>query len=262
MHQHTSSEAAGDVHAWRGLYRAGAIAALIAVILFRRNCGTELAMLGNFGLLSSVPATHPVTVLEWFTLIKDSRWIGLILLNLFDLINYALVGLIFLALYGALSRAHKSAMVVATACALVGIGVFFASNQTFAMLSLSDRWAAATTEAQRSALLAAGDVLLAIDNPGAIHAGTGIYASLILVAVAGLITSVAMLRSTVFRKTTAYAGLAANVLLIGQFLALALGLPWWLVAIPPSLSALFRVTWYVLIALRLLRLASTGSGEA
>jgi hypothetical protein len=261
MDHHTSLASADGDRVWRGLYRVGAIAALIAVLLFRRNCGTELAMLGNLGLLPFAPSTHPVTALEWFTLIQDSRWIGLILLNLFDLINYALVGLIFLALCAALSRANRSAMVVATACALVGVGVFFASNQAFAMLSLSDRWAAATTEAQRSTLLAAGEALLAIDNPGTVHSGTGIHASLLLIALAGLIASVVMLRSTVFGRATAYAGLAANALLIGQFVALALALPPWAVAIPPSLSALFRVTWYVLIALRLLRLASVSSRE-
>jgi hypothetical protein len=197
MNERTSTETADA--AWRGLYRLGAVAALIAVILFRRNCGTELATLGALGILPSAPAAHPYTALEWFTLIQDRRWVGLILLNLFDLVNYALVGLIFLALYGALQRANKSAMVVATACALIGVGVFFASNQAFAMLSLSDRWAAATTEAQRSTLLAAGEALLSIDNPGAIYSGTGIYASLFLVALAGLIASVAMLRSTVFK---------------------------------------------------------------
>jgi hypothetical protein len=260
MNGRTPPKAPDCADAWRGLYRAGAAAALIAVLVFRRNCGTELVALSAIGLLRVAPATHPVTALEWFTLIQDDRWVGLILLNLFDLVNYALVGLIFLALYGALCRAHESAMIVATTCALVGVGVFFASNQAFAMLSLSDRWAAATTETERSTLLAAGEALLAIDNPGAIFSGTGIYASLFLVALAGLIASVAMLRGDVFGKTTAYVGLAANVLLMGQFLALAFAPS--LLAIPPSLSAPFRVAWYVLIALRLLRLASGGPKEA
>jgi hypothetical protein len=91
------------------------------------------------------------------------------LLNVFDMVNYALVGLMFLALYGALRRANQSAMVVATASGLVGIAVTFASNQAFSMLSLSNQYAAATTEGQRSMLLAAGEGLLAINNPGAIY---------------------------------------------------------------------------------------------
>ena len=77
-------------------------------------------------------------------------------------------------------------MAVATAFGFVGIAAYFASNQAFAMLSLSDQYAAATTDVQRSTFLAAGEALLAIHNPGTIYQGTGIYLSLFLVVLAGL----------------------------------------------------------------------------
>jgi hypothetical protein len=174
------------------------------------------------------------------------------LLDVFDLVNYALVDLILLALYGALRRANKSAVAIATTWGFVGIAVYFASNRAFAMLSLSQRYAAATTDAQRSILLAAGEALLAVNNPGAFYQGTGIYLSLFLVLLAGLTISVVMLQSNVFSKATAITGMLANGFGLGYFIALACApaLCW----LPPSVSAPFRVTWYILIALRLFRL--------
>jgi hypothetical protein len=175
------------------------------------------------------------------------------LLNVVDVINYCLVGLIFLALYGALRRVNRSAMVIATACALVGIGVYLASNQAFAMLSLSKRYAAATTAAQRSMLLAAGEALLAIEHPSVVYQGTGVHTSFFLVVTAGLIISLVMLRSSIFGKTTAIMGILANGIRLCGFVTLVLTPSIYLLAIP--ISAPFRVTWYVMIAIKLLRLA-------
>jgi hypothetical protein len=236
---------------WKGVYRTGAVAALIAVVFFRRNFGTEMVAFRGFGIFD-VPVAHPSTAAGWFSLLQDDRLLGLVLLDVVDLVNYALLGLLFLALYGALHRASKSAMVVATTSGLAGVGVYLASNQAFAILSLSDRYAAATTEAQRATFLAAGEALLAIHNPGSIYQGTGIYLGLLLVLLAGLIIALVMLRSNVFGRATAWVGMVANGICLLHFVALAF-VPA-LIALPTSISALFRVTWYVLIALRLFRL--------
>jgi len=233
---------------WKTLYIVGAVAALVAVTLFRRNLSVEVMQFRGFGIIRGVPATWPSSAIEWYTLLQDNTFVGLILLNVVDVINYCLVGLIFLALYGALRRANKSAMVIATACALVGIGIHLASNQAFAILSLSKQYAAATTDARRSMLLAAGEALLAIQNQG-----TGYYASFFLVVVAGLVISVVMLRSSVFGKATAIVGIIANGLRLCGFVTLVSTPSIYAFAIP--ISAPFRVAWYVMIALALLRLA-------
>jgi hypothetical protein len=238
---------------WKTLYRMGAVAALVAVIVFRRNFSAELMQFRGFGIIRGVPTTSPSSAIDWFTLLQQNRFVGLCLLNVVDLVNYALVGLIFLALYGALRRASKSAMLIATASGLIGIAVYFASNQAFAMFSLSEQYAAATSDAQRSMLLAAGEALLAINNPGAVCQGTGIYASFFLVILAGLIISVVMLRSSIFGKATAIAGIVANGIRLGYFIMLVFAPSIHWLSIP--ISAPFRVTWYVLIALKLFRLA-------
>jgi hypothetical protein len=178
------------------------------------------------------------------------------LLNVVDLVNYALVGLIFLALYGVLKKERRGGMAIAMTSSLVGIAAYFASNQAFSMLSLSDQYAAATADSTRSALLAAGEALLAISNPAAVHQGTGIYTSLLLVTLAGLIISVVMLQSDIFGKTTAIVGVLANVLGLGYFLALVIAPS--IYALPTILSAPFRVAWYLLIARQLFGLGRHG----
>ena len=123
------------------------------------------------------------------------------------------------------------------------------------MLALSERYAAATTDIQRFMFQAAGEALLAANNPDSIYQGTGIYVSLFLVLLAGLITSVVMLRSDIFSKASAVVGILANGIGLCYFITLAF-LPaiYWL---PHPISAPFRVVWYFLIALRLFKLGKS-----
>jgi hypothetical protein len=229
--------------AWRRLYFVGGAAALIAVVVFRRHFGAEVMLLMDMGIIGMEP---PSSAFDWFTLLQDNQFLGLILLDLFDIVNYVLVGLMFLALYGALRRANKVAMTVATASDLVGVAVYLASNQAFAVLALSDQYAVASTDAMRAQFLAAGEALLAIHNPAGVNLG------LLLVALAGLIASVVMLRSRVFGKATATVGVVANSLVLTYFVALPLAPA--IASLFPAASAPFRLLWYILIARRLFQL--------
>jgi hypothetical protein len=228
---------------WRGLYIAGGVAAIIAVVVFRRHFGAEIGLLMDMGVISMEP---PASAFDWFTLLQANSFLGLLMLDLFDIANYSLVGLIFLALYGALRRANKVGMTVATASALVGVAVYLASNQAFAMLALSEQYAAASTDAMRAQFLAAGEALLATHNPAGVNLG------LFLVALAGLIASVVMLRSRVFGKATVILGVVANGLVLTYFVALPLAPE--IAPLFPAASAPFRLLWYILIARRLFQL--------
>ncbi len=145
--------------AWRYLYIAGGIAALLAVFVFRRNLGAELSLMGMMGMVKVPPL--PVDAAGWIRLFQLNRLVGLTYLNFFDIIEYLLVGLLFLALYGALRKTAQSAILIATILGLIGTTVYMASNQAFAMLALSERYATATTAAELSNLLATGEALLA-----------------------------------------------------------------------------------------------------
>jgi uncharacterized membrane protein len=95
----------------------------------------------------------------------------------------------------------------------MGATVSFTSNCALSMLSLSNQYISATTETQQAIFLAAGQAMLAISNqPGVISQSTGAYASFLLIALAGLFASLAMLRSTIFPRLCSYLGILASIL--------------------------------------------------
>ena len=102
---------------------------------------------------------------------------------------------------------YKIGGAAALLCALM----YLATNTAFSMFSLSQEYAVATTEVQKSILLAAGQSMLAITR------GTGVlYTGMPLVWLAGLIFSVVMLMSMDFGMATGWVGiLGFGLLLIG-----------------------------------------------
>jgi hypothetical protein len=231
---------------WKNLYRIGGVAALLAGLIFRRNLGAEVSLFSKH--------TPPETVNDWFTLLQNNKLVGLAYLNLFDVVDYLLLALMFLALYAALQQFQKSYLAIATSLGLSGIAIYIASNTAFSMLSLSNECATATSDAQKSALATAGQVLLVdITRPS-----TGIYVSFLLIALAGMLTSIVMLRSEVFSKATAWFGILASGLdliycLVFPFLPASSTEVAALSTIPAA--GLFWMLWHILVGWRLLQLA-------
>jgi len=184
----------------------------------------------------------PSTVTGWFTLFQDNAFVGLLDMDLLLIVDYALMGIVFLALWAALRRASQSFMTIALTLELVGVATYFASTVAFEMLSLSNLYAAATTDAERATLLAAGQAMLATWQ------GTAFNVSYILGAVALLIVSVVMLRSHVFSKITAYVGVLASALMFVPPTAGTIGIFFSLISLVPT------VIWLILIAQKLFRL--------
>jgi hypothetical protein len=103
----------------------------------------------------------PDTVAGWFQLLQDNPLAGLVNLDLLLVVDNVLLVVIALALYVALRPANPSVTTMATGLWLLAIAMFIAANPAVEMLALSDQFAAATSEAQRSAAIAAGQALLA-----------------------------------------------------------------------------------------------------
>jgi hypothetical protein len=230
--------------AWKGLYKIGGIAALVAGLVFRRNWGAEAS------LFSKTPP--PTSVIDWFALLQQNRLLGLIYLDAVDLLDYALLGLMFLALFAALRQVNPGAIAAGTVAGLLGIGVYFASNTAFSMLSLSRQYAAATDEAQKSLFLAAGQAMLALSD----LTSTGVYTSYFLLALGSLLVSIVMLRSTIFNKATAVVGILAGALDLAYCLAYpflpasAVELAG-LATIPAA--GLFWMIWHILVGWKLIQ---------
>ncbi len=233
--------------AWKGLYKVGGAAALIVTVLLT----IEIIVFTAYPL--------PGTVIGYFTLLQTNRLLGLLDLYLLEILAYALFVPMFLALYVALKRANKSYMALATTLALIGIAVFLATNNPFSMLSLSDQYAAATTDAQRYVFLAAGQAILANTSQRAVG---GFNIGLLLVSVAGLIVSAVMLRSNIFSKVTAYVGILANAISLAEYFRLTFApAAVLLLLIIATASGLLLLIWYILIARRLFQLGQGGSKE-
>ncbi len=228
----------------RSLYKIGAAAAFLAALLFRRNWSAEADIL--------FPIDIPVTALDWFNLINENRLLGLVMLDFFDIVNNALVGIIFFTLYYLLKDTNEIYMRFANIICFVGITVHFASNQAFSMLTLSDHYFAAS-EVDKSIFLTAGEAILAINNPGIISQGSGIYVSMFLISFSGLLISLVMLQSNVFNRLTAYFGILANGLMLSYFITIIISptMGW----LPIPLSAIPLMVWYILIGVKLYKLS-------
>jgi hypothetical protein len=185
---------------WKSLFRTGAIAALAAAILFRRNIGAEVSLFTGASVI-------PQSAADWFSLLQTNPFVGLSFLAVFDLVNYFLVGVVFLALAARLWPVNKSLTALALASGLVGIAVSFASNISFSMMSLSQQYAAATDEAQRAALLAAGQAVLVMSGAMASFPGTGTFMSYLLIALAEVLFASQLLPT---HRATAIFGLLAG----------------------------------------------------
>jgi hypothetical protein len=121
------------------------------------------------------------------------------------------------------------------------------------MLSLSNQYASATTDAQRSSLLAAGEAVLANTNQRAVG---GFNLGLFLVSIAGLIVSSVMFQSKSFSRSTATVGILANALSLADYLREALTSSAVIALLVIFPGALLLVIWHIMVGLRLLRLGS------
>lgn len=182
---------------WKNVSRIGGIAAFLSVV-----CGlitmTVIFTIGG----------EPSTATEYFTLLNNDRIVGLLRMDFASVINLACYYLMFFGIYTVLRRENRAYATLATALAFVGITLWFANHSAFSIISLSDQYAAATTDVEKSQLLAAGKAIISSDmwhSTGAIMGGIFLEGAAVLI-------SFVMLRSKVFGKVTAWIGILAHSL--------------------------------------------------
>ncbi len=218
---------------WRCLNKVGGTAALITVALI------IMAIIAH--MVWTPPGWAPGAAIEWFTRFQASWLLGLLGLDLLIVISLVLGIPLYLALYFALRQSGHSAMVIATAIALIGTVLHLTSNTAFEMLFLSQGYTAAVTEAQRAMFLAAGEAALAS------YYGTAFHVGYILGYVAKIIIGAVMLRSVVFGKVTGWMGILVGITGLAFYLP-TIGLIFSIV------SVLLIAVWYVMVARGLFRI--------
>jgi hypothetical protein len=225
---------------WKPLYRIGAVAALIFIVY------SLATMIFAFGI-----GGRPETVDEVFNLLETNRLVGLIRLDALTVITIPLYYPLFLSIYMALKKNHPSYTTLAALLAFAGITLFLATPSAFSLIPLSDKYAAATTAAEKTQLLAAGEALLASDM---FHA-TGAMLGGMLLMVAELALSVVMLFSSDFGKATAIVGIFTYGLDITHLIAGAFSPK--AGEIVMAIAGTLYLVWFILVARDLFRLGRT-----
>jgi hypothetical protein len=207
-------------------------------------------MLHKTGILAAGPLLPPDTIEGWFELLKESPLIGFTLLNGFDLFNYIFVGVVILVLWINLRRTNFLWSNAAGILGFSGAVLFALTNKAFTLHSLSRQYMA-SNQTEHRMLLEKGTRLLAVHESNS-YAGTGLYPSFFLVTTALMLFSVVMLRSQDFRRSTAYLGILANGSGLAYYPVLLLNPG--MVYIPLSVSAVFLLAWYIILAFQLIRI--------
>ena len=221
------------------LCRIGAIAAFVLIVY-------SLAMMVQMVVLGGQPASAA----EAFNLLQHHRAVALLRLDLPTIAVMPLYYLLFLGLFAALRRSDRANALLSTVLAFAGLTLVLATPTALSLVPLSERFAAATTDAMRSQMLAAGEAVMAADiwhNTGAILGG-------ILMQCGAVLISVVMLRGGVFSKMTAWLGIVMHGLDLAHIVG-GLFLPISGVILLAIAGPLYPI-WFFMVGRRLLQLAA------
>lgn len=188
---------------WKVLYRTGGIAAVATVVLIL----TTIIIYPIWPYLPGTTATENI-----FEIIQSNRLGGMISLDILLLISNLIGILLFLALYVSLKQVNESFALIALVLGVFATMLIIHARPIFEVLSLSDQYAAAVTDAAKNHYLAAGEAILSHFN------GTAFKVNTFLGGLSLLLCSLLMVRSASFSKPTAYVGIATNLAVCAFFL--------------------------------------------
>ena len=223
---------------WATLYKLGGVSALLLVLII---------VIQGF-VYAIVPQPLDGTALEWFMLFQKNNLIGLIDFELLMVIYTILSIPIFLSLYILLRHITPAWTTIYLILNVIGVMCFIAARPAFEMLSLSNGYNAAATEAERVVFIAAGEAKLATFH------GTAFHISYLLGSITGLIISLVMLKTNLFSKRTAYVRIASSIFDFGLYVP-TVGL------YISMFSVVFLFIWNIMIAWRLFQVAKDTSKE-
>jgi hypothetical protein len=217
---------------WRDLYKAAGVAAIISEIVIILGFVT-------FFIWPYAPGTQSTEAI--FLNLQNNTIGALISLDLFLFIGNLFSIVIFLTFYISLRQVSESYALMALAVGLIAVGFLVPSRPLIELYSLSEQYGTATTEAAKSHYLAAGEALLASFD------GVGWFLNTLLGGSSLLVSSMLMLRSNVYSKATAYAGIISNMAVCSFFIPVV-GIFLLFLSVPGY------AIWYFLLAKRFFQL--------
>jgi hypothetical protein len=222
---------------WKGMCRLGAVAALI-LLAYSLITMIVLAWLGG----------PPSTAQDCFDLLRKNLLTALLRLDLLTIIVMPIFYFLYAGFFGAMKRGSLPLTAFSTALAFVGVTLVLSTPSVLSLVHLSNQYAAATSEARRTLLLAAGEAVMSTD----LWHSTAAMIGGVLLQLAGVLISVAMLQTKIFSRLTGYLGIVTHGLdlahiLIGLF-APAAGVVLMVIAGP------LYLIWFPLVGRRLYQL--------
>jgi hypothetical protein len=218
---------------WKDLYQIAGIAAIISEVVIILGIVT-------YFIWPFTPGRE--TTESIFQFLQSNKLGGLVSLDLFLFIGNLFSIALFLALYVSLKQVNESYALIALALGLIGLVLLIPSRPISELFTLSRLYSTATTQAAKSQYLAAGEALLTLFN------GTNWFMNTLLGGISLLISSLLMLRSKLYSKSTAYVGIFTNAVVCGFFIPVV-GTVLLFLSLPGY------ILWYFLLARRFFQMA-------
>jgi hypothetical protein len=230
---------------WQKLYTIGAIAAILAML------ANVLDVVLGFGA-TEVVMNGTRSAAEWFAVYQESPFDGLYslgILNIFYMIA-------MLPVYFALLWAHRRRQGVQAALAMIvfllATSIYISTNAAIPLLVLSNKYALATTDLQKTILISAGESILARGEDFT----PGSFISLLLGTIAAISISIVMLQGGIFGRRNAWIGIIGFTCLfvftiVATFIPALYNIAFYGFA---SIGGILALTWFALVARRLFQL--------
>lgn len=184
---------------------------------------------------------------EIFQLLQQDLFGGLIALDFPFLVIDLIIVVPLLVLYTALKKVNPHFALLALILGLMAALTLIYARPFVELVSLSNRYTAAGNQAEKDIYLAAGESLLVLWD------GTAWMVTTVFNGISGLISSLLMLQSHIFKKGTSYLGIITSLPGFGFFIP-------GLAPVLLLLGTFGGILWYILIARDLLQ-SSTRKGE-
>ena len=210
-------------NSWKILYRSGGIIAWITLIMIPIQIAIYLIW------------PPPTEVLDFFRVYQNNALIGLINLDFLYLFTVLFMGYLYLAFFVALNDTSKSLSLIALVIGLIGVCVYFISNVSFEMLSLSKQYALTESNESRKILITSGKVMLTK------YSGTAFGVYYILNGISLILFSIAMIRNAIFSNRIAYFGLVSGILMLVPTTVGIVGMAFGLTSLIPTSIWLFMM---------------------
>ncbi len=199
------------------------------------------------GDLSSLPQT----AVGRFELFQENPLFGLYTLDLLNVINQILFIPAYFAVVAAMRKTNFPLALFALVTFLIGSTVFITTNTALPMMELGQKYAAATSDAHKLLLAAAGEAMLA----RGMHGSPGVFLGFLLPNIGGLMIAMAMLRGKIFNRATALTGIAGSILIMAYIILVTFAPAVKEMATAVSMpGGLLMMAWIILFTIKLFQL--------